>query len=213
MHIELTQLLTCPSCGPGHGLVAFVDRMEARRILEGRLDCPRCERRHVVRDGVVVLSGDDAESGADGSSSRGEEAASVVDVPEPAGTATALLGPPEGPETLLLLGAAGALAAAIAEGRPTAAVVTWSPVVPGAHERVHPVVPGGRTGTLPFRSSVFDGVVLTGAEAPLLAEATRTLKTGRRVVVLGPGEAVGGEEVASLRELAADPRAWVGVRA
>lgn len=212
MHIELTQLLTCPRCGPGHGLVAFVDRLEGRRILAGRLDCPQCERRHVVRDGVVDLSGEDGRPDGDGTPPRDTEAAPAVDVPEPAGTATALLGPPDGPETLLLLGAAGALAPAIADERAGAAVVAWSPVVPAAHDRVHPVVPAAGTGKLPFRTSAFDGVVLTGAEIPLLAEAARVLKTGWRLVVLAPGDAVGHGDVASLRELAADPRAWVGVR-
>lgn len=211
MHIELTQLLTCPRCGPSHGLVAFVDHMEERRILQGRLDCPQCEARHAVRDGVVVLSGHPADVSVAGGAEA--ETPSAADVPDPAGVAAALLGPPEGPEVLLLLGRAGALATSIAAARPDAVLVAWAPPEPEAAGRVFPVVPpAGGTGPLPFRSSAFDGAVLTGAESRELAEAARIVKTGCRVVVLAPAGRVGDPEGASLRELAADPRAWVGTR-
>lgn len=202
MHLELTQILTCPHCGPPNGLVAFVDRMEERRIVEGRLDCPVCERRHAVRDGTVLL-GEVAEEG-------GEVAATAGDDPAP--TAAALLGPPEGPEILLLAGGAEPIAPAIADLRPEAAVVTFGPAPTGRHSRVYPVVPSAG-GHLPFRSGTFGGAVLTGARYDLVTNIAPTLAAGARLIVLAPRGAAPDRDVPSLRELASDARAWVGVRA
>lgn len=205
MHLELTQILVCPHCGPPNGLIAFVDRMEERRIVEGRLDCPLCERRHAVRDGMVLL-GDAAEEGA---GVGGPEAADE----HPAPTAAALLGPPEGPEILLLAGGAQFLAPAIADLRPEAAVVTLGPGSTGRHPRVYPVMPSRGGEHLPFRPGTFGGAVLTGDRSDLVAEVAPTLAAGARLVVLAPRGARPDRSVPSLRELAADSRAWVGVRA
>ncbi|MFW6090108.1 MAG: hypothetical protein ACODAB_10165, partial [Gemmatimonadota bacterium] len=117
MHLELTQVLICPHCGPPNGLIAFVERMEERRIVEGRLDCPACERRHAVRDGIVRL-GDAADDGVDGAGDAGDAG------DDRAPTAAALLGAPEGPEILLAAGGAEFLAPAIAGLRPEAAIVS-----------------------------------------------------------------------------------------
>lgn len=53
MHIALTDILTCPACG--FGLILLSERMEARRVLEGALGCPNCERRYPVRGGFADL--------------------------------------------------------------------------------------------------------------------------------------------------------------
>jgi len=55
MHLTLTDVLTCPRCGPQHGLIALSERMEERRILEGRLGCPNCRRHYPIRGGLVDL--------------------------------------------------------------------------------------------------------------------------------------------------------------
>lgn len=210
MNLELTQILVCPHCGPPNGLVAFVDRMEERRIVEGRLDCPVCERRHAVREGRVLL-GDVAEEGAGGA---GVEAAGVEAAgDDPANTAAALLGPPEGPEILLLAGGAQSIAPAIADLRPEAAVVALGPGSTGRHPRVYPVIPSHGGEHLPFRPGTFGGAVLTGARSDLVAEVAPTLAAGARLVVLAPRGARPDRAAPSLRELAADARAWVGVRA
>lgn len=231
MHLELTEILVCPDCGPGHGLIAFVDRIEERRIVEGRLDCPMCEQRHEVRDGIVrLVSGSDAvPPGAASIPAAGPSP------PDPAGgeelpgaaaaMAAALLGPTEGAEILLLATGARVLGAAIADLRPDAAVVTYgatpasarSPGDPRSHSRVYPVVLPADSGVaaFPFRERVLDGVVLSGAPGEsFLAHAVRSLSAGGRLVVLSPSpEATAAlSELEEVEELAADSRAWVGSR-
>lgn len=55
MHLTLTDVLTCPRCGPENGLIALSERLEERRILEGRLGCPSCRRHYPIRGGLVDL--------------------------------------------------------------------------------------------------------------------------------------------------------------
>ena len=203
MHLELTQILTCPHCGPPNGLIAFVDRMEERRIVEGRLDCPVCERRHVVRGGTVLLS-ETVEVGGDPADD------------ELAPAAAALLGPPEGPEILLLAGGAESLAPMIADLRPEAAVVTFGAAPTAPHPRVYPIVraPEESAGPhLPFRAGSFAGAVLTGAGSDLVGDVAASLEAGARLVVLAPREGAPGHGAPLLRELASDARARVSVRA
>lgn len=222
MHLELTEILACPDCGPGHGLIAFVDRMEERRIVEGRLDCPICERRHEILGGTVYL-GRAPEGGAPPDrSTRGAPAGAEMRLPEDAAAmAAALLGPPDKGELLVVIGAARRLASEVAELRPDAAVVTYgapSPVVEDvpAHRRVHPIVSlDPRASGLPFRTGVLDGAVLFGvAGSARPARVVEALSAGGRLVVLSPSS----DALASLsalqgiEELAADARAWVGSR-
>lgn len=202
MHIDLTQILTCPFCGPGHGLVALVERMEERRILEGRLDCPICERRHALRGGVVLL-----DSGRGGSAAAFDPG---LDGPEAGATAAALLGPPRGRETLLLAGGARGLGAAIARLRPEAEVVTFGPPPASAGSRLHPVVAEAALGAPPFRGGSFHGAVLHGADREWLETIARSLRPGAHLVVLSPGPGFRTPEGNVLAELAADERAWVG---
>lgn len=206
MHLELTQILVCPYCGPPNGLIVFVDEMQERRIVSGRLDCPVCERRHAVRDGIVRL-GDAADAG--GAVGAGGETPDDDAAP----TTAALLGFPEGPEILLVAGGAEAIAPALAGLRPEAAVVTFGSASIERHARVYPVVPSGDHPHLPFRPGSLDGAVLTGDRADLVTEIAPALAAGARLVVLAPRGARPGRDAPSLRELAADARAWVGVRA
>lgn len=226
MHLELTEIFVCPDCGPGHGLIAFVDRMEERRIVEGRLDCPMCERRHEIRGGVVLLvpepaAGPPAEA-PDSPSPTG--ATDDGEPPDDAATmAAALLGPPGGPEVLLLASGTSALGPAIADLRPDAALVTFGDLRSGAsaggasHARVNRVVVPADSGAagLPIRAGVLDGAVLPGTSgASFLADAVRALSPGSRLVVLSPSpEATATlSELEEVEQLATDPRAWVGAR-
>jgi uncharacterized protein YbaR (Trm112 family) len=52
---ELTDLLTCPKCGPMHGLVLLVQEVEDRRVRTGWLGCPNCRHDYPVTDGVADL--------------------------------------------------------------------------------------------------------------------------------------------------------------
>lgn len=55
MFFELTDLLACPRCPPTHGLVLLVQEVEERRVLSGRLGCPRCRTDFPVSEGVADL--------------------------------------------------------------------------------------------------------------------------------------------------------------
>ncbi|HEY0809307.1 MAG TPA: hypothetical protein VGD49_04060 [Longimicrobiales bacterium] len=92
MNLQLTDQLTCPRCGPEYGLILLADRVEARRVYEGRLGCAKCRTHFVVKDGVADLV-------------VGEPADGAVDVAaSDPGRLAALMGVTEGPAMLLLLG-------------------------------------------------------------------------------------------------------------
>jgi uncharacterized protein YbaR (Trm112 family) len=52
---ELTDLLTCPRCGPAQGLVLLVQEVDDRRVRRGWLGCPKCRNDYRVIDGVADL--------------------------------------------------------------------------------------------------------------------------------------------------------------
>lgn len=218
MHLELTGILVCPDCEGENGLVAFVDRMQERRIVEGRLDCPVCERRHVVREGVARLGGDGERTDAvRAAPPRRASSPDLAGIEEPAIVAAALLGPADGPEILLLTGGAEALAPAVARLRPEAVIVTWGAEPPEPHPRVHPVVPASVDWSLrpPFRVGSFAGAVTAGSGVVAGAgrqALARVLAPGGRLVVLAPSNEPGDPAGELLHEIASDARAWVGKR-
>src|SRR5690606_2475537 len=112
MHIQLTDVLTCPRCGPTTGLIVLADRLVDRRVLEGALGCPNCRTRYPIRGGVADLwpteGTSQAESGAPG------EAASGVDEGEAAFRLAALMGVTRGPGFSLIVGGSAWLAPAVA---------------------------------------------------------------------------------------------------
>jgi uncharacterized protein YbaR (Trm112 family) len=55
MHLLLTDILTCPVCGPQHGLILRADVMANRRVREGALGCPNCRQAFPVQNGVANL--------------------------------------------------------------------------------------------------------------------------------------------------------------
>ncbi|HET7273790.1 MAG TPA: hypothetical protein VFI91_01335 [Longimicrobiaceae bacterium] len=185
MHILLTDILTCPRCGPEFGLIVRADRLEERRIREGAFGCGNCRESFPVAGGIGDLryphSGPIATAG--GWELRGEEAA------DKALQMAALMGVREGPGMVLILGPgavlAGAVSALIAEIEVVAAdaSVAGQPESPGVSRVLH----GTR---LPFRNWSMRGVVITGEPEPeVLAEAVRTLKPGARLVVDSAREA------------------------
>lgn len=205
MHIELTETLCCPDCGPGHGLVAFVERMEARRIVEGRLDCPVCERRHAIRGGAVRLGAERDDATDDTVLAEPDEGRALL--------AHALLGPPDGPETLLLLDGALGLAPGLAGARPDAAVLSFATTLPPAADRVFPIVAASADHDPPIRPFALAGVVGAGeAGARLIPRVASLIREGGRVIVLDPPDPEAASVHPELRVLAADPRAWVAAR-
>jgi uncharacterized protein YbaR (Trm112 family) len=179
MHILLTDILSCPRCGPEFGLVLLADRVEERRVLEGRLGCPNCREQYPVRGGeldVRVAAETVADSGG----------SSEVDAVDDAGAAVrlaALLGLADARGTVLVAGPGAALAAEVAALVPELEVVALA-AEPGEGEERPGVSRVAAGSGLPFRGRTLRGVALTGGADPaLLAEAVRMLQPGARLVV------------------------------
>lgn len=194
MQILLTDLATCPRCGPEWGLILLADQIEDRRVVAGRLGCANCREEYPIRAGVADLR---LTEGSEGriTTLAGEDAALRL---------AALLGVAHGGGWLLLIGADAALGDAVAGLLPDIHVATVALVGTRAG--------GARSSTLvadagvPFRDAVFRGVALIGgAGGGLLAEAARVVSPGGRVVVeQATGNPVRDAETAGLHVLLAD---------
>jgi uncharacterized protein YbaR (Trm112 family) len=194
VHILLTDLLACPRCGPEHGLVLLADRVEERRVIEGRLGCPNCREQYRIHAGVADLRSA-AESGH---AERGASGEGAPPDPDEAMRLGALLGLAEAAGTVLLAGQCSRHAPALASLLEQLEVVAYGAAEPvgGAATRVTRMRGGAR---LPFRDGVLRGVALSAAAAPP-AEALRVVQPGGRVVLLGASaedarglEAAGGQ--------------------
>lgn len=172
MHILLTDILTCPRCGPEFGLILLADRVEEREVLEGGLGCPNCREMYRIENGAVDLRLVEA-----------EEVAVASPDPEGAVRLAALLGLAGAGGTVLVEGPGAELAPGIAALVPGLQVVAFTarPVAGGAAPGVSRVAGGP---AIPFRGGMLRGVALTGgAGEASLGEAIRVLAPGTRLVV------------------------------
>ncbi|HEY0024165.1 MAG TPA: hypothetical protein VGB24_14715 [Longimicrobium sp.] len=193
MYILLTDALTCPRCGPGFGLLVQADRLEERRVVEGRLGCANCRETYAIGGGVAHLSLGSA-TGAD------VPADPPADDPEAPVKLAALMGLAGARGLVMLEGPGGRHAAALATLVPEVEVVAV-----GAGSATPPAMEPGvsrvRAGAaLPFRDGAMRGAALTsGAGDDRLREALRVLAPGARLLV-DPADA---ETAARLRGLGA----------
>ncbi|HEX8210392.1 MAG TPA: Trm112 family protein [Longimicrobium sp.] len=187
MHILLTDILTCPRCGPELGLILLADRLEERRVVQGSLGCSNCREMYPIEDGTVDLR-----------VVGGAPTPAAAQDPDAAVRLAALLGLAGASGTVLVAGPGAELAPAIAALVPGLQVVAFT---------AHPIPEDGTPGVsrvaggpaLPVRGGMLRGVALTGAETPL-AEAVRVLAPGTRLV-LDPAPEGASEE---LRRLGAE---------
>lgn len=183
MHILLTDLLTCPRCGPEFGLILLGDRIEDRRVLGGELGCPNCREQYPVRDGFGDLRAPPRNP-----LPPVVEPPEVRDDEEEVMRVAALLGVREGPGHLVLVGPVARTAPALVRMLDDVEVVTvesdlraWS-----ESDGVSRIAAGPG---LPFYSRRIRGVVLDGeAGAPYLDEAVRVVGPSGRVAVIGASE-------------------------
>ena len=214
MLLDLSEALACPACGPPQGVIVLVERMEDRRVIDGRLDCPVCEARFPLRDGVVDF----------GAAPDPERSVPAAD-PEDAVTAAALLGIRHGRGLVVVGSGLGAAAAQISSLCGGCEVVRLEPRGLPADNSTEPgrvsapgqgaVTPlfGGQAGMIPLLSGKAIGVALEGGGKEILAEAARVLIPGGRVAVIRPvPEAALVLEHLPFELLAADPRAMVARR-
>lgn len=214
MFLPLTDLLTCPRCGPEAGLILLAHRIEDRRVLEGALGCPRCQERYRVAGGFAELRHTLAEleggavkssggaAGGAGAASEGEEAVRLA----------ALLGIMEGGGYVLVVGPGVTRASALAALLEGLEVVALDPSV-AAWPEERGVSRLGATGALPIHGRSMRGVVLTGGAESLLEEAVRVLAPGGRLVVEPASAAVAARvEAAGLQVRAHEGQVLVALR-
>lgn len=210
MHVELSDLLTCPRCGPTHGLVLLPQEVADRRVRSGVLGCSNCRERYPVEAGVADLRvgagtglGPGASSEADGGA--GDESEYVGEGGDPVVRLAGLMGLGEARGTVLVAGPASAHAAALSHLVEGVEVVSVGAVpagtsgagwTPDAGEEPDDASAGGSvsrllvTTALPFRSGSLRGVALTGRRASLLEEGARVLgREGRLMVDPAPADA------------------------
>lgn len=205
MNVLLTDLLTCPRCGPGYGLILLVDHAESHRVLEGSLGCANCSLRYAVRGGFADLRGGGAgqpdrlppEPGADA---------------EAAYRLAALMGVSEGPGFVLVVGPGAGLASGLAELLPELEVVAVAGSLESQGE-TRGISRLAYRGQLPFRTGSMRAVALTGEASSALEEGARVLAGGGRLV-LEPAPAGVAERLRSLglEVVAADSGTVVAAR-
>ncbi|HSJ25590.1 MAG TPA: Trm112 family protein [Longimicrobiales bacterium] len=203
MHILLTDILTCPRCGPAFGLILLADQVVDRRVLEGRLGCANCREQYPVHEGIARFGGTAGKPVADGpgtpgtdtgagaNTGSGSTAARSPEDPDTAMRLAGLMGVTEGPGHMVLLGDAAAHATAVADMIPGVQVVAagsdlaaWPPLPAeyasgdGGVSRVEV------SGRLPFASGRLLGIAVTGSCADAwLEEAARMVAPARRLVL------------------------------
>ncbi|HUH12169.1 MAG TPA: hypothetical protein VMK65_03630 [Longimicrobiales bacterium] len=187
MHILLTDVLTCPRCGPEFGLILLADAMAARRVRSGSLGCANCRERYPIVAGVADLrppaAPSDSAAGPDQPASGAAAPPRSTCDAEAALRLAALLDLTDGGGVVLLVGPAGRLAARVAAHlAPGEVVVAAGDVAEmdgGGVSRV--ALPDAR---LPFASRSLRGAVLAGpAAGRLLEEAARVVAPMRRLVL------------------------------
>lgn len=178
MHIVLTDIVTCPRCGPAFGLIILADRIEDRRVMEGRLGCANCREEYPVSGGVADLRLQEALDPGETQPARAE----AEDAERPFRIA-ALLGVTDRGPPVLVHGASAALVSGVQSVVPDAGVVGLSPAPEEGSRGVGMgwLLSGG---PLPFRDHSLGGVALLGGGAELPVEdALRCLGRGARIVV------------------------------
>jgi hypothetical protein len=193
MFIELTDHLRCPEDHEEAFLVLLPEQLSGRSVRSGTLGCPICDRRFVLRNGVLDVGG-------------GESPDARVDqlTPEAIGPLVGLSGPGG---YLVLVGGPAARWREVKALVPGVALVAVNPPAEVLDEDGVSVLRGGR---LPLKTNSMRGVVLGapfGADPRWVQEAARVVLPGLRVVGEGPEPS---EAVVELMASAAG--VWVGTQ-
>jgi uncharacterized protein YbaR (Trm112 family) len=89
MHILLTDILTCPRCGPAFGLILLAEQTAGRRVLQGVLGCANCRERYPVRDGAIFFAGAPRNAGGTADAGGAGAAGAAADAADAAGASDA----------------------------------------------------------------------------------------------------------------------------
>lgn len=188
--MEMVDLFRCVRVHRESWLVAAIDEVDGRVILNGRLGCPVCSTEYEIRDGVLEISADVPHGDEERVQADAWRIAALLDLQQPSAT-------------VVLEGAHHQTVAALLEIVP-GRVVALNPVGdPAPQERLAVVHSHPR---IPLGSASVGSVALTTATDKALTEAVRVLGTGGRL--LAPA---GTPVPAGLREIARDEQEWVAV--
>ncbi len=171
MNLQLTDILTCPRCQEGGGLILLAERVDGRRVLAGQLGCPGCRARYPVADGEADFT-------------TGEDFSTAPGGPVDAARVAALLGVTEGPAQVMVMGNHSELAQALVGLIPDIEVV----VVSRSSNATGEVAGVSRlriAERIPLRDRSVRGVVINGSDAELISEAVRVIGLAARVVLIG----------------------------
>lgn len=202
----MTDLLTCPRCGPSRGLILLVQEVEERRVRSGWLGCPSCRHDYPVRDGIADL--------------RLESEEGPVATPQPlteselALKILALTGLAEERTYLLLDERLAHVAAEIAEMAPDLEVITVRASAGEAETERHGISRVLAGEPFPLAEYRLRGVaVAPGGDAALVRAAARRLLVGGRLALFdATAEDLREVERSGLRIAAAEGRTAVAER-
>jgi uncharacterized protein YbaR (Trm112 family) len=185
MHLSLSDLVTCPRCGPTHGLVLLPASVRERRVTSGVLGCANCRARYPIDAGVADLRLAGAVAG------ERVAAAVALDTSSESESDTAvrlgaLLGLAEARGPVLLAGPVASHAAALAGLLEEVEVVVLVVEEDGPPSRV--VGAAGVTcmltdGAIPFRGGSLAGAAVTGRATALAEDALRAVRPTARVLL------------------------------
>jgi uncharacterized protein YbaR (Trm112 family) len=191
MHLLVTDILSCPNCGPAFGLILFAATLEDRRVFEGYLGCSNCRERYPVTAGLADLRVPSERSGSV-HATEVEREGEVSPARDPSGDAeetiklAALLGLQDEVGHVLLTGVAVDQAARLSSLLPGVEVLASHPGLAAVEEAdgVSRVLVGS---SLPFYSRTLRGIVLEGeGGGGWLAEGIRVLMPGARLLLFDP---------------------------
>lgn len=199
MHILLTDVLTCPSCGPEFGLILLADRVENRRVLEGTLGCANCRERYGIVAGYADLRPSAGNFGAapdveDADHAEGAGGALEPDAAESAAAKgesgegdafrlAALMGVTEGPGLVLVVGPQAHHSEEISTLVEDVEVIAAGPGMLDRPEG-EGVSRVALARSFPFEQGSMRAVVLGGAASDvLLEEGAGVVKTTGRLVL------------------------------
>jgi uncharacterized protein YbaR (Trm112 family) len=208
---ELTELLSCPLCGPEHGLVLIVEEIEDRRVDVGRLGCPNCKREYPVARGLADLRLQAGPSLSEEDQTAGPE--SPLQDEELALKVAALSGLTEGPGYLLVAERLAIAAEELAELLPGFEIIAFraSPAAADETAGVSHVVSDVRFPLMRYR---LRAVAIAPAGDPEMVTAAADLVAlgGRLILLDASDEDLAAVEATGLSVLARQERMAVARR-